>query len=140
MESPTYSSVDKGPFQNRFPLAAAMVVLSGIALSPSTTYAAETEPLYSTAVHFSSGGGFMGIKNTSSLTLSSAESNLVPMNLSEVCSVDDFSTPLFQGLQFIQRRAFLPVDAEVDKAIDSHFAGREVKTKKLFINPYKKMS
>ena len=82
----------------------------------------------------------MGIKYKSSSTLSSAESNFVPLDFTDVSSAEHFSAPLVQGLQFIQRMAFLAVDAEIDKAIDAHFAGRDVKTKKLFVNPYKKPS
>lgn len=140
MECQTFSSVDKGAFQGRFPFTAAMVVLGGIAAQPpSEVTPGATAPAYYISANALSGGGYMCISQETSSTQSSIDSNTVPLTCNNFSS-EDFSNTLLEGLQFIQRMAFLPVDPVIDKAIDSHFAGRAVNTKKLFINPYKKTS
>ena len=49
---------------------------------------------------------------------------------------DSFALPLLQGLQFIQKMAFIEVNDAVDQAIDFCFSNRVIKTKKLFVNPF----
>jgi hypothetical protein len=80
------------------------------------------------------------MRNKNELTFSSIDSNLIPIDTHDVINAELFAVPFFQGLQFIQRIGFVGVDSEAEKAIDAHFSKRHVRTKKLFVNPYKKQA
>jgi hypothetical protein len=140
MESQTFSSFEKIFLQGPVPFTAAVVALSSIAVMPPSQQYALTyaKPQYSIAGRELSSGGFMSIAKKNETTLSSADSNLIPFGIQELCGAESFAIPLSQGLRYIKNMGFLQVDTQTDKEIDAYFSKRIPKEKKLFTNPYKK--
>jgi hypothetical protein len=127
--------------QTPFSLTAALLVLGNLANLPPSRYNVKyPKPDYSIASDYSGTGSFMDLIKKNELTHSSTEAGSLPFLSINEFNSDSFALPLLQGLQFIQKMAFIEVNDAVDQAIDSHFSNRVIKTKKLYENPYKKQA
>jgi hypothetical protein len=141
LDSQTYSFFEKHFLQTPFSLTAAILVLGNIANLPPSRYNVNyPKPDYSIASDHSGTGSFMGLIKKNEVTHSSTEASSLPFFVNNEFNDDSFALPLMQGLQFIQKMAFIEINDAVDQAIDSHFSKRAIKTKKLYVNPYKKQA
>lgn len=139
MNEQTGSFIDKNIVQAPVSLTAAFFVLGTLTTLPPLRYNVDyPKPEYSIALDLSSKGFFMGLINKNELTRSSTEAGSLPLYSTNDFGYESFALPLMQGLQFIQKMAFIEVNDAVDQAIDSHFSNRAIKTKKLYVNPNKK--
>jgi hypothetical protein len=139
MNSRTFSSFENSFTQTQLTLTAAFLAFGNIANLPPAKYnVSYPKPPYSIEQNKSSGELIVDQTKKSRPTHSSVDAGTLPFGLNAFPDVDSFSPSLIQGIQFIQNMAFIEVDEEIDRDIDTYFSNRVVMTKKLFINPYKK--